>query len=447
MSQDEADQRAGRPRFSRVPALMVLGAFVIVAGAFVMLNTSREESQKRNSSVDRTQKLEPALDTFGELASRTVVEAPADSGRDDRGVGSDPAGGGQRPGGDRPAVENTPEANAARRKQLEATWPTLGGPSGAPATAPAVDPAAAAAAAAEDAKRRKQQAREEARRKALESAIGVEVQRQNIRAGEPVSPRAAGQQGVQQQATPMQQRPPGMALASSIAPDPNRQEQKIDFWQQGYGGGTDPDRFLLKATRQAPVTPLMIETGWIIPMRLETEINSDLPGEIRAIVRRNVYDSATGKHCLIPQGTVAVGVYDSRITFGQEGVAAGFQRLVFPDGTSLDLGQMPAADSAGRSGLRDQVDQHYGRLILGTLLATTLSVGAQLSQPQQSSSFQNPSAGQIAAGAAGQQVMATGSQLVQRELSVQPTIIIRPGYAFGVVVKKSIPFRTRYEDC
>lgn len=56
-----------------------------------------------------------------------------------------------------------------------------------------------------------------------------------------------------------------------------------------------------------------------IPAVLEQALNSDLPGEVKALVRENVFDTATGRHLLIPQGARLVGIYDSRVAYGRTG--------------------------------------------------------------------------------------------------------------------------------
>ena len=95
---------------------------------------------------------------------------------------------------------------------------------------------------------------------------------------------------------------------------------------------------------------------------LEQALNSDLPGELKALVSSNVYDTASGRYLLIPQGSRLVGVYNSRIGYGQDGVQVVWDRVIYPDGSSLDLSGMIGQDAHGFSGFRDKVDRHYTRL-------------------------------------------------------------------------------------
>jgi len=78
------------------------------------------------------------------------------------------------------------------------------------------------------------------------------------------------------------------------------------------------------------------------------------PGTLVAQVRENVYDTLTGRHLLIPQGSKLVGVYGSDLIYGQERVRCAFTRLIRPDGASVNLAGAEAADTAGMAGLTDE---------------------------------------------------------------------------------------------
>jgi hypothetical protein len=84
-----------------------------------------------------------------------------------------------------------------------------------------------------------------------------------------------------------------------------------------------------KLTRTAPLSRFEIKAGWEIPAVLEQALNSDLPGELKALVTSNVYDTGTGQFLLIPQGSRLVGVYDSRIGYGQDGAHVIWDRIIF----------------------------------------------------------------------------------------------------------------------
>ena len=200
----------------------------------------------------------------------------------------------------------------------------------------------------------------------------------------------------------------------------------------------------LNAKRTAALGAYEVKSGWLIPAVLEQELNSDLPGMIRALVRENVYDSVTGQYLLIPAGSTLIGMYNSHVGYGQNALQAAWKRIIFPDGSSLQLGGFESDDSQGAAGYRDQVDSHWARLFSGALLTSLFAVGIELSQGQNSSVLQNQNVGQQAGAAVGQQVGQLGVEVTRRNLNIQPTIKIRPGYRFFVRVEKDILFKGPY---
>lgn len=201
----------------------------------------------------------------------------------------------------------------------------------------------------------------------------------------------------------------------------------------------------LPSVRLLPLSRYEIKAGWEIPAILEQSLNSDLPGELKALVISNVYDTATGLYLLIPQGSRLIGKYDSRVSYGQNGLQVAWDRLIYPDASSIDLNGMAGLDSHGAAGLRDTVDHHYKRLIGGVALSTLFTAGLAISQARNQSvlSYQTP--GQAASTAVGQEVNETGAQLARRNLNVQPTIKVPAGYRFTVRVNRDILFDAPYQ--
>jgi type IV secretion system protein VirB10 len=153
---------------------------------------------------------------------------------------------------------------------------------------------------------------------------------------------------------------------------------------------------------------------------------------VTAQVTERVYDSPTGRILLIPQGARLVGSYDSVVAFGQKRALVVWQRIIMPDGSSLQLDNMPATDPSGYAGLEDKVDFHTWQLIKGVALSTLLGVGAQLQFSGESDlvqAFRESSQ---------QNVSRAGDQLTSRNLQVQPTITIRPGAPVRLVVHKDV---------
>lgn len=204
----------------------------------------------------------------------------------------------------------------------------------------------------------------------------------------------------------------------------------------------------LRASVRAPVSPYEVKAGTIIPAVMLTAINSDLPGQILGQVREPVYDTDTGQHLLVPQGTRLVGLYDHHIVYGQERVLITWKRLILPNGASLSLKDgMPGTDALGAGGFHDQVNNHYLRIFGNALLLSIISAGVQLSQiPEFGRDFQGPTAGNVLGAAVGQQLGSTASELIRRGMTIAPTLEIRPGYPFNVMVTQDIVFPGPYED-
>jgi type IV secretion system protein TrbI len=174
-------------------------------------------------------------------------------------------------------------------------------------------------------------------------------------------------------------------------------------------------------------------------------INSELPGQIVAQVAQNVYDTPTGKHVLIAQGSRLIGSYASEVAFGQARLFVAWQRIVFPDGKALDIGAMPGADSAGYAGLNDQVNNHYLRLFGSAILMSGVTAGIAQSQRQGGGSNNStPSASSALSEALGQQLGQVTAQLIAKNMGVAPTLEIRPGYRFNVIVTKDLTFAKPY---
>jgi type IV secretion system protein TrbI len=199
----------------------------------------------------------------------------------------------------------------------------------------------------------------------------------------------------------------------------------------------------LASQRAVPRSSYEVLAGSIIPASLITAIDSELPGLVSGLVREDVYDTKTGKYLLIPRGSRLLGLYRSGAQYGQSRVLVGWTRLIFPDTTSIDLLGMSGADVEGNAGLAGTVDNHTGKILGAALLTSVLSAGLQLSQPQQQTIY--PNAGQVAAGAAAQQILSVGSSMANKALGIAPTIHIPKGYPFSVIVDRDIVFPGTYQ--
>lgn len=214
--------------------------------------------------------------------------------------------------------------------------------------------------------------------------------------------------------------------------------QNGQMQKQAFFSGTAEANTYLAHQKKAAIAPSQeIKAGWVIPGVLISGMNSDLPGQIIGQVREAVYDSATSTQCLIPPGSRLVGIYDSGVTLGQTRALAAWQRIIYPDGSSISLDKMPGADQGGYAGFYDQVNNHYLKIFGAGAVLSIFSAGIQLSQPQ-ASNGENYSAQQTISGALGQQMGQIGMQMAQKNMNIQPTLEIRPGYQFNIMVTKDI---------
>ncbi|OHV78535.1 TrbI/VirB10 family protein [Rhizobium sp. LCM 4573] len=223
----------------------------------------------------------------------------------------------------------------------------------------------------------------------------------------------------------------GMGMAGMA--DPNRQAEKRAF----LSGTPEADTYLA-STRTAAIAPQQeVKAGTVVPGVLISGINSDLPGQIIAQVREDVYDSATGANLLIPAGAKLIGTYDNGVTMGQSRALVAWTRIIYPDSSSVSLNMMPGADLGGYAGFNDQVDNHYLRIYGNALMLSLFSAGIQLSQPRNNNGDGYDSQ-QIMAAELGRQLGQLGMETTRRNMDIQPTLKIRPGYRFNVMVTKDI---------
>jgi len=213
--------------------------------------------------------------------------------------------------------------------------------------------------------------------------------------------------------------------------DPNYQQHKLDFLNGKVAGEIYNPHAL-----QDPVSPYQIMAGTVIAAALVTGLNSDLPGEIIAQVTENIYDSVTGETLLIPSGSRLIGSYDHVVAFGQSRALVVWRRIIMPDGSSIEIDNLPATDAAGYAGLEDEVDFHTWRLIKGIGLATLLGVGTELSFGSDESDLVR-----VLRQSSQESTNQAGQRLVEKNLDIQPMITVRPGWPLRVIVEKDLVLR------
>jgi type IV secretion system protein VirB10 len=251
-----------------------------------------------------------------------------------------------------------------------------------------------------------------------------------------VAARAAARTaGLMVQLVAGEPQPPGGGVASPaetshspaavpVAAAPAAQQHKIAF-SEGEGGSVSPNRLV------PPSSPWMLSAGTIIPASLITGLNSDLPGMVLAQVTENVRDTATGRTILVPQGARLIGKYDSVVAFGQRRALLIWTRIILPDGSSVELDHMPATDESGYSGVSDGVDSHTWQLLKGIGLSTLLGVGTQLS-------LGGSDLVRALRESAQENAAHAGDQITSRNLDIQPSITVRPGWPVRALVNKDL---------
>lgn len=242
-----------------------------------------------------------------------------------------------------------------------------------------------------------------------------------------------------------------MSTQALLPPNPSDiYNQVLQAYQKAGGkqkqGATDNERFLqeqqnsfnyLEAKKTQPISPYEIKTGTLIPSVLITAINSDLPGPIKAQVSENVFDTATGNHLLIPQGSTLIGVYSSRVAYGQNRVLIAFNRIVFPDGATLNIGGMNGVDQSGAAGFTDQVNNHYLRIFGSALLLGGITGGiAANDDTHRYQTIQTPKQAMISSiiNELGQ----VAKEMIRQNMNIAPTLEIRSGYRFNVFATKDM---------
>lgn len=195
---------------------------------------------------------------------------------------------------------------------------------------------------------------------------------------------------------------------------------------------------VLDAALTPPASRFILQAGAVIPAALLTGLNSDLPGQVIAQVTQPVYDSVTGEHLLIPQGSRLIGAYESGVRYGDRRILLVWDRLILPNGYSIDLRRMPATDPSGAAGLSDRTDNHLDRLAAAIGLSAIVSVIANESEDSDEDQHR---LSQSLGDAAAQQAAQSGARIVDRELAVRPSLTVRPGAAVRVLVTRDIVMR------
>ncbi len=194
---------------------------------------------------------------------------------------------------------------------------------------------------------------------------------------------------------------------------------------------------------------MTIAQGKIIHAVLETAINTDLPGTLRAIVSRDTY-AETGREVMIPKGSRLIGTYSTGVLRGQKRVMVVWTRLIRPDGLDIDIGS-PGTDALGRGGVPGLVDNKYAEIFSAAILTSVIAIGiaagtdAIIDNPSTTttgggSSTTTGSAGATAASGAVATLGSVSEDVVNTMLDLRPTITVDQGTLVNVFVNKDLTF-------
>lgn len=284
--------------------------------------------------------------------------------------------------------------------------------------------------------------------KALASRTGVLDGAGARSAGGP-APASRGERsgGYASRRQAQEQEPPGANGALRRFPSPDADGEgdvRPDNNYQQFAADDGADRWRLDSPVEAPRSRFTLRAGYVIPAVLISGVNSDLPGQIIGQVSQDVYDTATGKHKVIPQGTRLVGAYNSQVAYGQRRVLVAWQRIIFPDGRAMDIGSMPGTDATGYAGFADRVDNHYTRIFGQAILLSGVIAGVELSQPDAVSTNGTLGARDALSSALGQSLGTALTQMFRKNLNIAPTLEVRPGFRFNIMVVKDLDFERPY---
>lgn len=425
-----SDQQAGEGgmrRINRLPVIIVIVVVVLFLGVVVVGLSWRGFSFGRGGGIESASN-SPAT-SFGDQLKRGVSD----------GIIGDPE--------QRDVYQPTPVAEAPPVVRRDAATPSV--QSDRPQQRPRMEPDAewkARLMREQDEqvfreRNRQRMARIQAQASALDSPLKVDVSQVSTKtatAGETAnqpSPTMPSNGASDLYAAAMQS-----GLMGQNA-DPDGQTSKEDFFNKD-----------IKELGYLPnqVVPQMslyeLKRGSVLPATLITGLNSDLPGRITAQISQNVYDSATGYRLLIPQGAKLFGRYDSKVSFGQERVLVVWTDLIFPNGSTLQIGGMAGTDAEGYSGFKDKVDRHLLRTFGSAALVAIIGTGIDMSVPESSTLATQDTASDAARRNFAEVFGRVAEQTISKNLNVQPTIRIRPGYKFNVLVDQDIVFPNSYRS-
>lgn len=200
-----------------------------------------------------------------------------------------------------------------------------------------------------------------------------------------------------------------------------------------------------------------IAQGKVIHAILETAINTQLPGQIRAVISHDIY-AEMGNARLVPKGSRLIGTYNTVLVNGQNRVFIVWTRIIRPDGIDIMVGS-PAVDALGRAGVVGNLDSRYTETFLSSVLTSILGIGVAAgvestfdtgtstkTQNTDGSTTEESSPTATAAQQSVQNINNTSKGIIENMLNTRPVITIDQGTYVNVMVNKDLVFPAGYSN-
>ena len=194
--------------------------------------------------------------------------------------------------------------------------------------------------------------------------------------------------------------------------------------------------------KQVPHPEYTIISGEMLHAVLNVAMNSDLPGMITATVTSPAY-AYTGAMELIPKGSRLIGQYSSAVLQGQSRIFIMWNRVVLPDGVSIDINS-PDTDQIGQAGEpADYINRHFWSRFGESILLSILSAGVSNVDVQSSDQYNSAQAYRIAVADSLQQ---SAAGTLEQTVSLKPTLVRYQGANVNVFIAHDLSFYNLYKQ-
>jgi type IV secretory pathway VirB10-like protein len=188
-----------------------------------------------------------------------------------------------------------------------------------------------------------------------------------------------------------------------------------------------------------PATEFSLSPGWSVSCQTEGMVSNESPGSFRVRTKNPVYDTATGKHVVIPQESLMVMRQRGTTLFGDSRIAVEVSTLTFPNGSWLKFGAASVQDQTGLSGFTGDIDRHYGRLFASVLLTSVLRGGTS-ALPYSAGDPLSRVGGSVA-----QETSREAERQTKQVLRTEPTIVVESGQGCLILLEDAVALPRSFE--